>query len=92
MFQYFFLFFQIVDFGMEEVIQESESLFFIIVSSGIMGIIIVVIFLFLVVIVIVIFFECYVIIKQVGCIDENFINNIRVNVFFGNIVGVKVFC
>jgi biopolymer transport protein ExbB len=92
MFNHLLLFFQTADISAEEPIQESESLFSIIASSGAMGIIIVAILMLLAVIATVIFIERYATIKQAGRVDENFINNIRANVSSGNIAGAKALC
>ncbi|NRB61779.1 MAG: MotA/TolQ/ExbB proton channel family protein [Saprospiraceae bacterium] len=72
--------------------EESQSLFNILVDSGILGIIIYIIMFVLFVISVYIFFERYGAIKRAGKVDNNFMNNIRANVQSGNIQGAKALC
>lgn len=71
---------------------ESQSLFDIIASGGILGIIIVVVLLTLSVIALYIFIERYLNIQRAARIDESFINNIRANVAAQNIHAAKALC
>jgi len=70
----------------------AQSLVDIILSSGAMGILIVTILLALSVAGVYIFVERYRAIKRAGQIDDNFMNNIRVNVQSGNIQGARALC
>ena len=72
--------------------EDSQSLFNILVDSGILGIIIYIIMFVLFVISVYIFFERYGAIKRAGKVDNNFMNNIRANVQSGNIQGAKALC
>ncbi len=70
----------------------AQSIVEIILSSGVMGILIVVIQLGLSIAGVYIFVERYRAIKRAGQVDDNFMNNIRVNVQSGNIQGARALC
>jgi biopolymer transport protein ExbB len=70
----------------------TQSLFDIILESGTLGIIIVALELVLSFIAIYIFIERYLTITRASQIDDNFMNNIRMNVQSGNIQGAKALC
>lgn len=70
----------------------TQSLFDIILESGTLGIVIVVLELVLSFIAIYIFIERYLTITRASQIDDNFMNNIRMNVQSGNIQGAKALC
>jgi biopolymer transport protein ExbB len=76
----------------EETTQASQSLLDIIILGGPLGIANVLVLLILSVIAIYIFVERYLTIKKAGRIDENFMNNIRVNVAAGNIRAAQALC
>ena len=71
---------------------QTQSFMDIITSGGPLGILIVVVLVILSVIAMYIFIERYLTIKRAARIDENFMNNIRVNVQTGNIQGAKALC
>jgi len=70
----------------------AQSLVDIILSSGVMGILIVSVILLLSIAGVYIFVERYRAINRAGRIDDNFMNNIRVNVQSGNIQGARALC
>lgn len=70
----------------------TQSLIDIILESGTLGIIIVLLELVLSFIAIYIFIERYLTITRASQIDDNFMNNIRMNVQSGNIQGAKALC
>ncbi len=70
----------------------TQSLIDIILESGTLGIIIVLLELVLSFIAIYIFIERYLTITRASKIDDNFMNNIRMNVQSGNIQGAKALC
>lgn len=70
----------------------TQSFFDIILESGTLGIIIVILELILSFIAIYIFIERYLTITRAAKIDDNFMNNIRMNVQSGNIQGAKALC
>jgi len=70
----------------------TQSLFDIILESGTLGIVIVALELVLSFIAIYIFIERYLTITRASQIDDNFMNNIRMNVQSGNIQGAKALC
>ncbi len=84
---YFPLFLQ--DVAMHE---GTQSLWDIIVSGGLMSVVIVAIILLLSVVGTYIFFERYFTIKRATQVDENFMNNIRMNVQAGNIDAAMALC
>jgi biopolymer transport protein ExbB len=70
----------------------SESLLDIVLKSGTMGILIVMILLVLSAIAIYIFVERYLTINRASQVDDNFMNNIRLNVQSSNIQGAIALC
>lgn len=90
----FFLFFQAqVDMEAgEEVAMKSESMFDVLLNSGLLGMVIVAILAFLFILGLYIFSERYINIRQAGNIDEGFMNQIRANVSSGNIAGARALC
>lgn len=70
----------------------SQSFFDIIIQSGTVGIIIVILQLALSIVGLYIFIERYLTIRKAARIDDNFMNNIRMNVQAGNIQGAKALC
>jgi biopolymer transport protein ExbB len=70
----------------------SQSLWDIILMSGTMGIIIILLQLILSFIAVYIFVERYMAINRASRFDENFMNNIRVNVQSGNIQSARALC
>lgn len=70
----------------------SQSLWDIILTSGTMGIIIILLQLILSFIAVYIFVERYMAINRASRFDENFMNNIRVNVQSGNIQSARALC
>jgi len=73
-------------------IDEGQSFFDIISSSGLLGIVIMLVIFILSVIGLYIFIERILTIKKAGQIDDSFMNNIRANVAAGNIIGAKALC
>ncbi|MCB0659833.1 MAG: MotA/TolQ/ExbB proton channel family protein [Saprospiraceae bacterium] len=71
---------------------QSQNIFDIIASGGIIGIVIMAILLILSFSALYIFIERWLTIQRAGKIDENFINNIRASVGSGNIEGAKALC
>ncbi|HMO37771.1 MAG TPA: MotA/TolQ/ExbB proton channel family protein [Saprospiraceae bacterium] len=92
MFQNIILLFQTEVEGLEREGVATQSFFDIIVQSGTIGIIIVLVQLVLSAIGIYIFVERYLNISKASRIDDNFMNNIRLNVQSGNIQGAKALC
>ena len=92
MFQNIILLFQTELEGLEREGEVTQSFFDIIVQSGTIGIIIVLVQLVLSAIGIYIFVERYLNISKASRIDDNFMNNIRLNVQSGNIQGAKALC
>ncbi len=92
MFQNIILLFQTEVEGLERNGEVTQSFFDIIVQSGTIGIIIVLVQLVLSAIGIYIFVERYLNISKASRIDDNFMNNIRLNVQSGNIQGAKALC
>ncbi|HMN89984.1 MAG TPA: MotA/TolQ/ExbB proton channel family protein [Saprospiraceae bacterium] len=92
MFQNLILLFQTEVEGLDRNGVATQSFFDIIVQSGTIGIIIVLIQLLLSAIGIYIFVERYLTINRAARIDDNFMNNIRLNVQSGNIQGAKALC
>lgn len=72
--------------------QKSQSLWTIISSGGILSIIIVLAILAMSFMAAYIFFERYATIKRASKVDENFMNNIRMNVQAGNIQAAIALC
>ena len=70
----------------------SQSMLDIILNSGTFGILIVLIQLVLSFIAVYIFAERYAAIKKASRIDQNFMNNIRMNVQSGNIQAARALC
>lgn len=89
-----FLYFQAqVDLeGGEEPAMKSESMFDVLLNSGLLGIVIVTILAFLFILGLYIFSERYINIRQAGNIDQGFMNQIRANVSSGNIAGARALC
>jgi biopolymer transport protein ExbB len=92
MFQNLILLFQTEVEGLDRNGVATQSFFDIIVQSGTIGIIIVLLQLLLSAIGIYIFVERYLTINRAARIDDNFMNNIRLNVQSGNIQGAKALC
>lgn len=90
----FFLFFQAqVDLEAgEEPTMKSESMFDVLLNSGLLGMVIVAILCFLFILGLYIFSERYINIRQAGNIDQGFMNQIRANVSSGNIAGARALC
>ncbi len=70
----------------------SQSLLDVILQSGTLGIIIILVQLVLSFVAVFIFVERYSAINRASRIDENFMNNIRVNVQSGNIQSARALC
>lgn len=93
MFDHFILLFQEVGGELaEQPTTGAQSLFDIILNSGTLGIIIVVLQLVLSIAGLYIFVERYLTIRKAAQVDDNFMNNIRLNVQAGNIQGAKALC
>lgn len=70
----------------------AQSLFDILINSGTAGVIIVLIQILLSFVAIYIFVERYMAIQRAGRVDQNFMNNIRLNVQAGNIQAARALC
>ncbi len=70
----------------------TESLISVIMNSGVLGLVIVTILLILCILAVYIFFERYLNISRAQKVDQNFMNNIRMNVQQGNLHAARGLC